>query len=254
MAAASNPDFDVTLTRPGGSKVQCDPIINIPNSKHGGIKSFRADISQYAPGNWKVELQNNAQEDYAVVAFIYGDAGTIDNAYFNDAGLNAAPMGIFNKAVHGESAVVQTMLSRGEAAYTGITQELAVCKPNGEIYSVRLNDDGDGGDMIPGDGIYAGVIDVDLTGLYVLKNLASNENGTATIVGAIPSGAPAIKDFFEVKSEAELMVVDDTQLSVSNAAAGQETGGSGCNAGTFAVFIICVPLLTPAVKKAGDPQ
>jgi hypothetical protein len=244
MCASTSPNFNLALKAPGGVPVPCTRIIDIPNSPHGGIMSYRADISGIQPksGDWEISLGNNSQDDYAVVAFIYGDAGTIDNSFFNNIGLNAAPSGIFNKAEDGGSAIVEVAASRGGELYTGITQVLTVCKPDGGVYSVLLGDDGDGADIVPGDGIYTGAIDIDMAGLYILKSRATNENGTAEKVGGpIPVATPA-EGYFDIKSEMGLTVTDEPEpSSASNSTAENENAG-GCDTGIFAAVALFIPI------------
>jgi hypothetical protein len=208
MSANTTVSLDLKLTAPDGSPISNDKKINVSNSPRGGITSFQADVSQFSPisGDWKIELVNDTTVDCGVAAFVFGDAGAINEAYFNDFAVNAAPTGFFSMRQGGDSVIVTAAANQGGACFTGVTQELTVCEPDGGAYSILLRDDGMEEDLAANDGVYSGTIDVDAAGLYILKSRAANENGTAKILkGNMP--AYPFEEYFEVRSETELMVI-----------------------------------------------
>jgi hypothetical protein len=172
-------------------------------------------------------------------------------------------MGILNLSDAEGQAEISVAANRGGVYYTGITQELLVCKPDGSTYSITLHDDGGDGDITQGDGIYTGRIDVDKTGLYVLKSRAKNEAASAqevlrrgydgTPYESTPTLGDKVYDYFDINSEIELFVVDKPQSTVPDAASGiqqnKEASGGGCNAGTLALGLLLISAVALIAKS-----
>jgi hypothetical protein len=234
--------------------------MNISDAYWGGKKVIDVDIAEGEAGVWSLELESNADEDCTVVARIIGNAGGVDNAYYNSMQVLSAPTAVYDRAENGEYANIIVSLSRGGNNYAGIKQEVEVHDPEGESYTAQLRDDGEDGDFAANDGFYTGKIKIGLTGSYLLRSRAVNDKTLKPILlsrrdreeGTVreSSQLPETDEFIDTISELELKVIESARAENSGSAS-----SGGCDSGAIilgGIVILLVALMTRFLKSVRE--
>lgn len=258
---SADPDFSVTLTKPNGTTASFQEGLNISDEYWGGMKSINVDIAGNDAGKWSIELANGTDEDCVVVAAIYGNAGSVDNAYYNSVQIGSAPAGVYDKSANGEYVGIYASTSRGGYRYSGIKHEMEVFDPEGDSHTLSMKDDGKDGDSKAGDGVYFGRIKADKTGRYLLRSSASNDGNVKISRLSRMSGEkddspthPGADEFVYSVSDLEFEVIESAKGDNTSALAedGQNNQGanSGCDSGTpFALGIALVMAIAAIIRR-----
>jgi triacylglycerol esterase/lipase EstA (alpha/beta hydrolase family) len=175
-------DVEVVLTSPSGAVIDATAAGNDPESLSYGEDAIPGgrvavfDLGSPEVGVWSVEVTAVVVDDpsgalpYAAVAELSQPAVRLT--------AEAVPA---NLSV-GETLLVEATLTDGGAPNLGASVSASVGLPGGGEEVVPLIDDGTGGDVTPGDGVYTGAVsDTTAAGLYdvVVRADGLNAGGAA---------------------------------------------------------------------------
>lgn len=86
---------------------------------------------------------------------------------------------LFNMAENDGYVTVNCVTYEGDTVLANLDVEIRVTTPSGESYWIVARDDGEFPDIIPRDGIYAGIFHCDKKGHYMVTSTAKNFRGQA---------------------------------------------------------------------------
>jgi calcium-activated chloride channel regulator 3/4 len=134
-------------------------------------------------GVWSLKAANNTEAAIDVSVNVIATPGS-EGTY----SVNVSTFG-GGAIVYPNPAIVTAAVSRGYRI-TGVNLDSTLTTPSGSATPISLNDMGQSGDALPGDGVYSALVDYNENGVYKVEVHASNGAGNAhyTIAGMMDSG------------------------------------------------------------------
>jgi len=192
-------DLRMELVAPGGSPITPDSALVDPDVDYTeDTGSARYLLRNPAPGSWQIRFIDTSPDS------TWGVLGAVEYS-----SLTMVTEVEEKELAPGGFQLVEAKLSSNSAPVLGATVAATITDPDKTILDLILKDDGTGGDVTAGDGVYSGSANGhSLTGVYEVEVVASGSYGSGQTLNR------AGQAMYIVEERPDVVLADSTVLVI----------------------------------------